>query len=223
MATVKTQQACDNFMASPLAQELHVLNVVKETRTVPDKHPSRTEGEGSQGVQVIVWAKISDAVCNEVLSCSARRLNDIIAIEKERSIRNGNFGCNSNAASVIAAMFIACGQNAASVAEASWSQFTPEYNQTTKELKLTMFFSSLPIAVPGGGNANETQKKSLQLLKCEKPGMNRRLAGLIGAFALASGLSTSAAVASSTFTESHEVLAKGRMRTGNFLVPHHEL
>tara|TARA_R110002003_G_scaffold1680_1_gene23435 strand:+ start:4468 stop:5415 length:948 start_codon:yes stop_codon:yes gene_type:complete len=142
MATVKTQQACDNFMASPLAQELHVLNVVKETRTGPDRHPAWADGEEPQNVQVIVWAKISDAVCNKVLSCSTRCLNDTIANEKERSIRNGNFGCNSNATSAIAAMFIACGQNAASVAEASWNQFTPEYNQHRKELKLTMFFPS---------------------------------------------------------------------------------
>jgi hydroxymethylglutaryl-CoA reductase len=130
---------------------------------------------------------------------------------KEGGIRNGQFGSNINTANILAAVFIATGQDAASIAEGSWSQLTPEYNHHTKELKMTMYFPSLPVGVVGGGTLYDTQRECLNTLRCIGPGMKRRLAGLIAAFAIALDVSTSAAIVNNTFTQSHRRLARGKI------------
>jgi hydroxymethylglutaryl-CoA reductase len=130
---------------------------------------------------------------------------------REGQIRNGQFGSNVNTANVVAAMFVACGQDAGSVAESAWSHLTLDYDKEAERLKLSLFFPSLPVCIVGGGTSYEAQKASLRLLKCDKPGTKHRLAGLIAAFALALDVSTSAAISSGTFTQSHERLARGKI------------
>lgn len=210
MVTIATQRACEWLMESSKAQELFIRDIIIEGQMASDKKPSWGNVKEPRGVQVVVWARLDDAVCNEVLGCTTERLFKVITTLKEGGIRNGQFGCNINTANIIAAMFISCGQDAASVAEGCWSQLTPEYDWTTKELRLTMFFPSIPVAVVGGGTFYETQRESLQLLRCDASGGKRRLAGLIGAFSLALDVSTSAAIANNTFAQSHAKLARGK-------------
>ncbi|KAF1343486.1 substrate-binding domain of hmg-CoA reductase [Lizonia empirigonia] len=114
---------------------------------------------------------------------------------------------NINTANIVAAMFIACGQDAGSVAEASWSHLTAELDWATKKLKLSLFFPSLPVGV----------KASLELLRCQGPGTKRRLAGLVACFALALDISTLAAIASGHFAQSHERLARGKVEESSKL------
>jgi NADP-dependent 3-hydroxy-3-methylglutaryl-CoA reductase len=223
MVTLATQRVCDSFIASTTAQELRVQDIIIEGQMASDKKPSWGNVKEPRGVQVIVWARLYDTVCQEVLGCTTERLFQAILMLKEGGIRNGQFGCNINVANIVAAMFISCGQDAASVAEASWSHLTPEYDWTTKELRLTMFFPSLPVAVVGGGTSYVTQQESLRLLGCQGVGGKQRLAGLIGAFALALDTSTIAAIANNTFSKSHAALARGKSLTGHVVSLHHKL
>ena len=215
MVTIATQRVCDRFIVLATARELRVQDVIIEGQMASDKKPSWANVKEPRGVQVIVWARLNDAVCQEILGCTTERLYRAILMLKEGGIRNGQFGCNINAANVIAAMFISCGQDAASVAEGSWSHLTPEYEWTTKDLKLSMFFPSLPVGVVGGGTFYAAQQESLQLLNCQGHGGKRRLAGLIGAFALALDMSTIAAIANNTFAKSHAALARGETQISN--------
>lgn len=217
MVTIATQRACERFIESPTAQELRVRDIIIEGQMASDKKPSWGNVKEPRGVQVIVWARLYDDVCQQLLGCTTERLCQVILMLKEGGIRNGQFGCNINAANIVAAMFISCGQDAASVAEGCWCQLTPEYDWTTKELRLTMFFPSLPVAVVGGGTFYPTQQESLRLLGCQGSGGKRRLAGLVGAFALALDVSTSAAIANNTFAQSHATLARGKGQTRNLV------
>lgn len=216
MVTIATQRVCEWLMESERAKELCIRDIVIEGQMASDKKPSWGNVREPRGVQVFVWATMYDHVCEEVLGCTTERLYKVIMMLKEGGIRNGQFGCNMIAANILAAMFISCGQDATSVAEGCWSHLTPEYDWTTRELKLTMFFSSLPAAVVGGGTFYETQQESLRLLRCQGPGGKRRLAGLIGAFALALDVSTSAAIANNTFAQSHAALARGKQTLSPF-------
>jgi NADP-dependent 3-hydroxy-3-methylglutaryl-CoA reductase len=211
MVTIATQEVCDRFMTTEVAKELGVKEFVIEGELASDKKASWGNVKEPRGVQVIAWGELSNDVCEEVLGCSTKRLYKVMMSMKEGQVRNGQFGSNVNTANVIAAMFIACGQDAASVAEASWSHLTPEYNWEAKNLKLSLFFPSLPVGVVGGGTYYPAQRASLEMLKCSGPGMKRRLAGLIVSFALALDISTCAALASGTFTQSHKKHARGKI------------
>lgn len=100
-------------------------------------------------------------------------------------------------------MFIACGQDAASVAESAWSQLNLEYDRATEELCVSSDFPSLPVGTVGGGTIYDTQGESLEILGCTGPGSKCCLAGLIASFALALDVSTTAAVTNNPFAASH--------------------
>ncbi|KAJ8114350.1 hypothetical protein OPT61_g3745 [Boeremia exigua] len=112
----------------------------------------------------------------------------------------------------MAAMFIACGQDAGSVAESAWTQLTTTYDAETKILKQSLFVPSLPVGSVGGGTMYPSQKASLGLLKCQGEGGKRRLAGLVACFCMALDISTAAAIASGGFTDAHKKLARSRSK-----------
>ena len=176
MVSIATQQICDSLMQSPLAQELRLQDIIIEGQMASDKKPSWGNVKEPRGVRVLAWGSLSNQVCESILGCTTERLYQVQMMLKEGGIRNGQFGCNINTANVVAAMFISCGQDAASVAEGSWSQLTSEYDWETKILKMTLFFPSLPVGVVGGGTSYETQSDALRLLKCKGLHRKRRLA-----------------------------------------------
>jgi NADP-dependent 3-hydroxy-3-methylglutaryl-CoA reductase len=176
MVTIATQTACDLFMQSSVAKEFGVEDFVIEGEMASDKKASWGNVKEPRGVQVMAWGELSNAACEEVLGCGAERIYNIWKPSREGQTRNGQWGSNINTANIVAAMFIACGQDAGSVAESSWSHLTLDYDWEKKHLKLSLFFPSLPVGVVGGGTGYTTQKASLELLKCHGPGMKRRLA-----------------------------------------------
>lgn len=209
MVSIATQRVCDNFAQSPLARELQLEGFRVDGQMTGDKKPAWGNVMQPRGVRVIAWGVLTNEACQEVLKCTTEELYRDCTFMKESEARNGQFGSNGNVANIIAAMFISCGQDPACVADAAWSHATPEYNWNTKELKFALFIPSLPVGVVGGGTIYETQKECLELLKCRGPGMKRRLAGLIAAFALALDVSTVSALTTNTFSRAHERLRRG--------------
>ena len=136
MVTIATQEACDRFLHTAAAKQVGVKDLVIEGEMASDKKASWGNVKEPRGVQVLAWGQLSNAVCEEVLGCSTERLYTVWMSMREGQVRNGQFGSNVNTANIIAAMFIACGQDAASVAEASWSHLTLDYSSDTKRLSL---------------------------------------------------------------------------------------
>lgn len=211
MVTIATQAACDRFLKTDAAKALGVKDFIIEGDMASDKKASWGNVRDPRGVRVVAWGELSGEVCERILGCSSERLYKVLMAMKEAQVRNGQWGSNVNTANVVAAMFIACGQDAGSVAEGSWSHLSVDYSSETGSLRLSMFFPSLPVGVVGGGTNYAAQKASLELLKCRGPAMKKRLAGLVASFALALDVSTSAAIANGTFTRSHERLARGKI------------
>ncbi|KAF1345634.1 substrate-binding domain of hmg-CoA reductase [Lizonia empirigonia] len=193
MVTIATQVACDRFLATDAARDLGVEDFVIEGELASHKKAS--------------WGNVKGQRQGAARGAGRRRLYTVFMWAKEGQTRNGQLGSNINTANIVAAMFIACGQDAGSVAEASWSHLTAELDWATKKLKLSLFFPSLPVGV----------KASLELLRCQGPGTKRRLAGLVACFALALDISTLAAIASGHFAQSHERLARGKVEESSKL------
>ncbi|KAB8233955.1 hydroxymethylglutaryl-CoA reductase [Aspergillus alliaceus] len=209
MVSKATQHACEMLRKSKWAKEHQIKDFIIEGQLASDKKPSWGNVQRARGVEVLAWGTITDAACQETLGCSTERLYRTQMALKEGGIRNGQFGCNINTANIIAAIFVSTGQDAGSVAEASWSHLTSEYDYGTKELKMTLYFPSLTVGTVGGGTLYPSQRECLAMLGCAEPAGKRRLAGMIAAFAVALDASTSAAIANDTFTMSHMKLARG--------------
>ncbi|KAL5355053.1 hydroxymethylglutaryl-CoA reductase [Aspergillus floccosus] len=155
---------------------------------------------------------LGDAIRNglqNVLGLSAESLYIARKGGEAGAIRNGLHGNNMNTANVLAAIFIAAGQDAASVGEASWCHTVLEYDRLNRCLNASVYFPSLPVGVVGGGTSYPTQQEALRIMKCTRTGGKHRLAGVIASFALALELSTSAAIGNNTFSQGHQLLARG--------------
>lgn len=211
MVTIATQTACDRFLGSEAAREFGVRDFIIEGDMASDKKASWRNAMEARGCQVLAWGEITNEVCVRTLKCSTERLHAILMLMKDGQIRNGGFGCNVNTANIVAAMFIACGQDAGSVAESAWAHLTTTLDSETKILKLGLFFPSLPVGTVGGGTMYPSQEASLELLRCRGPGSKKRLAGLVTCFCMALDVSTAAAIASGGFTNAHKKLARDKL------------
>ncbi|KAJ5745464.1 hydroxymethylglutaryl-coenzyme A reductase family protein [Penicillium odoratum] len=203
MVTFATEKVCEHFAASSAAQKLKLQRFFIEGMLATEKSLSWGNILRSRGVAVMAWGKITQQACQDILGCSTWEFYQFLLKSKEAGTRNGQLGYSANQANIVAALFIACGQDAASVAESAWSHLTLEFDRETEELCVSSYFPSLPVGTVGGGTLYDAQREALEILGCTGPGSKGRLAGLIASFALALDVSTIGAVTNNTFAASH--------------------
>ncbi|MFO8051794.1 MAG: hydroxymethylglutaryl-CoA reductase [Thermoplasmatota archaeon] len=121
-------------------------------------------------------------------------------------------GANNNglhAANSITAMFIACGQDVANVAESSAGIL---YAELTEEgdMYISLTLPSLIVATYGGGTGLATQRECLEVMDCYGKGRVKRFAEIVTAVALAGEISLAAAISSLEWVPSHDRLGRNR-------------
>jgi hydroxymethylglutaryl-CoA reductase (NADPH) len=122
------------------------------------------------------------------------------------SARAVSFGFNAQVANVIAAMYIACGQDPAHVVEGSNAITSAEMEG--EDLHFSVSFPSMPLGTVGGGTGLATQSECLSMLGVkgggDPPGSNaRKLAEIIASACLAGELSLLGALASQDLAKAH--------------------
>ncbi|PYH64309.1 hmg-CoA reductase [Aspergillus vadensis CBS 113365] len=209
MATIATHHACREMLLSPaVAQLLKIRGFLIEAGLSADKKGSWSHLMEPRGVEVMAWGSITDEAAREVLGCTSEAMYKGISQLQSANIRAGVHGNSINAMNIVTALFIATGQDVASIAEACWNQLVPEYNNETKVITLSLYIPSLPVAIVGGGTHLGPQREALELMNCSGPGRKGRLAALIAAFALALEVSTAGALHTDTFTQAHKGLRR---------------
>lgn len=125
----------------------------------------------------------------------------------------GLIGNNAHIANIIAAMFIATGQDPGHVVEGS-------HGTTTMQKKkggvlVTVFLPGLMVGTVGGGTSIETQKQALELLGVYggNNGKNaKELSRIVGAAALAGEISLLASLSEQSLARAHKKHARGGAR-----------
>ena len=131
-------------------------------------------------------------------------------------VLSGTLGVQGHFANGLAALYIACGQDAACVAESAVGvtrfEVTPEGN-----LYGTVTMPNVIVGTVGGGTRLPSQRACLELLGLFGPGNAQALAELIAGLCLAGELSLTAALCSGDFARAHQNLARatpGPIATG---------
>ena len=126
------------------------------------------------------------------------------------------YGLNAHVANIIAAIFLATGQDAAQVVESSMGILTAEILDNN-DLYMSLLLPSLEIGTTGGGTHLPTQKEALSILGCagfykdKPPGtMAVKFAEIITSTALAGEISLCAALSAGHLSISHERLGRGK-------------
>ena len=129
------------------------------------------------------------------------------------SIAAGSMGFNAHYANVLAAVFIAMGQDVAQVVEGAMGVTCIE-PRGEDAVFASVYLPDVPLGVVGGGTALGPQKEALEVIGAvpdpDNPGAGAmRLAEILGAMVLAGELSLLAAFTSGDLAGAHEQLGRG--------------
>ncbi len=124
-----------------------------------------------------------------------------------------SYGFNAHFANIIAAMFIATGQDAAQVVESSMGITSTEVREGG--LYISIFLPSLEVGTVGGGTGLPTQREALQLLGVagpgDPPGVNSlKLAEIVAGAVLAGELNLLVALARGELASAHKKFGRAK-------------
>ena len=178
-----------------------------------DKKPSMRTKELGRGYEVIAEAEISQAIISDVLKADAQTLLEVAHAKLEMgSAVAGALGKNLQAANIIAALYIATGQDPAHVVEGSLADthVTMAEAASRPSLRMNVRCPAILVGIRGGGTNLPAQKQCLDLLLSNQTKLHRsrQLAESIGAAVLAGELSLLAAQATHHLAKAHKSLSR---------------
>ncbi|MEN6396716.1 MAG: hydroxymethylglutaryl-CoA reductase (NADPH) [Methanoregula sp.] len=179
-----------------------------------DKKPAAINGIMGRGRSVVAGIALSHETIEKVFKTDAKSMIEVNYRKNlVGSARAGAMGFNAHAANVVAAMFIACGQDAALSIDGSTCMTTIDETETGVYVAVTL--PSLPVGTVGGGTGVDTQQECLKILGVAgggtPPGANaKKLAEIIGAGVLAGELSLIGALAAQHLARAHQELGRGQ-------------
>jgi len=187
----------------------YVENFYLEGNLATDKKSSKVNDLQTRGKRVTAEVTLGEETCQHHLGAEP----ESIAHHGKISAINSFFaGLNSNgahAANGLAALFIACGQDEANVAESSAS-ITNVTLLADNSLHVSVTIPSLIVATYGGGTGLPTQQECLEMLGCAGSGKVNKFAEIAAATVLAGELSLGAAISASDWVTSHDELGRNR-------------
>ncbi|MDT7888938.1 MAG: hydroxymethylglutaryl-CoA reductase (NADPH) [Desulfurococcales archaeon] len=180
-----------------------------------DKKPAYINSILGRGKSVVAEAIIKKDVVSSVLKAS---VEDMIDVNTRKNLLGtamaGGIGLNAHVANIVAAVFIATGQDVAQVVESSIAYTWMEETQDG-DLYASVTMPSLEVGTVGGGSWLPTQREALSLLGVygpgDPPGINAvKFAEIIASAALAGEVNLVAALASDQLARAHEKLGRKR-------------
>ncbi|MEM4970249.1 MAG: hydroxymethylglutaryl-CoA reductase (NADPH) [Sulfolobales archaeon] len=180
-----------------------------------DKKPAYINSILGRGKSVIAEAVIKKDVVSGVLKTS---VDDMVDVNNRKNLLGtamaGGIGLNAHVANVIAAIFIATGQDVAQVVESSIA-YTWMEETSDGDLYVSVTLPSLEVGTVGGGTWLPTQREALALLGVygpgDPPGINSiKFAEIVASAALAGEINLIAALASDQLARAHEKLGRKR-------------
>ena len=205
MVTKATKAACDWIVSVYQNIERYQL----EGSFATDKKTSFVNTLHTRGKKVIAEATISAAKLKEIMHVSVEQI-----FEARLTSQLGGYlaGVNNNgahSANGITAMFIACGQDVANVAESSAAAVFAEITKTG-DYYFSITIPSLIVATYGGGTGLPTQRECLEMMDCYGKDKAKKFAEIVAATVLCGELSLGTAVIADEWVSSHEQLGRNR-------------
>ncbi len=209
MTTGVTANLC-RWIARELAdtEDLRPSLFLIEGNMSGDKKLSQLSLVAGRGTRVTSECFIDRATVEAVLKTTPEMLDRAQRCALLGSQQSGMVGYSVNVANVVAALFVATGQDVACVHESGTGIFSMEC--TVDGLRALMLLPSLVVGTVGGGTRLPRQRDFLESMGCAGDGHAARLAEIIAGFALALDLSTASAIAGGQFVAAHQRLGRAR-------------
>ncbi|MHA2938722.1 hydroxymethylglutaryl-CoA reductase [Vibrio sp. RC27] len=162
-----------------------------------------------RGKKVISDISIPRALVEKYLHTTPEEMVKFAEISTLGAMLNGSVGVNAHYANGLAALYIACGQDAACVAESAIGVTRMVLNEQG-DLYVTITMPNIMVGTVGGGTGLPTQKACLDILGVYGSGGAKALAEITAATCLAGELSIVGAFCAGHFSRAHQKLARGK-------------
>jgi hydroxymethylglutaryl-CoA reductase (NADPH) len=212
MATI----ACDRAVNELIEPATGVPCIGLSGNYCVDKKPASINFQEGRGKRIYAEILLEAPILHHYLKTTAR---DLVEVQYRKnllgSIAAGSLGFNAHYANVLAAFFIATGQDPAHVVEGSMG-ITCIESRGPDSVFASIFMPDVPLGAIGGGTALDTQREALAILGVSPDPERRgdavmRLAEILGAVVLAGELSLMAAFTSNDLAKAHEKLGRGEV------------
>jgi hydroxymethylglutaryl-CoA reductase (NADPH) len=174
-----------------------------------DKKHSAVNTLRTRGRRVVAEAVVSKDVLQRLMRVDTQTLFRARQVSNAGSMMAGSAYNGPHAANGITAVFIACGQDVANVAE-SHAGVTYAQLLDNGDYYWSVTLPSLIVASYGGGTGLPTQRECLEVLGCYGTGKADKLAEIVAGVVLAGDISLGSAVLADEWVTAHEQLGRNR-------------
>ncbi|HUV24397.1 MAG TPA: hydroxymethylglutaryl-CoA reductase (NADPH) [Methanomassiliicoccales archaeon] len=202
MATIATEEA-----SMLIERETGATLVSISGNLCVDKKPAGINSILGRGKSVHAEVNIPRSIVEEKLHTSPEAVAE--ACVRKNALGSSlalSYGFNANMANIIAATFIATGQDAAQVVEGSMGTTTAE--SVDGALYFSVRIPALEVGTVGGGTRLPCQSEALSMMGCLGEGKAKKLAEIIASAVLAGELSTLSAEAAGHLSSAHSELGR---------------
>jgi hydroxymethylglutaryl-CoA reductase (NADPH) len=213
MATIATDKAAE-YIVSNFPGKARLVAVSGNMCT--DKKPALINQLLGRGKTVIAEALIKRDVALKVLKAPPEEID---YVNKAKNLlgtaRAGSPSLNAHFANIVAAIFLATGQDAAQIVESSMGYTWTEVRDG--DLYISVTLPSLEVGTVGGGTRLPTQREALSIMGVagggDPPGTNaKKFAEIVAATVLAGELNLLAALAANELARAHRLLGRGEAK-----------
>ena len=174
-----------------------------------EKRASGALFAGGKGKKVTAGVRIPARLVRAYLHTTPEGLADVWHHTALGHLQAGTLGYNGHVANGLTALFIACGQDVANIANSAVGITSFEVVEGG-DLYASVTLPSLTVATVGGGTGLGTARECLEMLGCLGAGKAPKLAEIAAALVLGGELSFGAAIASGEFVAAHETYGRNR-------------
>ncbi|KGJ99019.1 hydroxymethylglutaryl-CoA reductase [Thalassotalea sp. ND16A] len=204
MVTIATNCALEYIIENtPVAPKHYFL----DANLSGDKKATSQSLSGVRGKKVTSEITISAELIKKRLHTTPELMANFWRMSTVGGVLSGSVGVQGHYANGLAALYIACGQDAACVAESAIGVTRMELNDDGS-LYAAVTLPNLMVGTVGGGTGLASQQANLQLLGLAGAGNARALAEVCAGLCLAGELSIIGAFCAGHFAKAHHKLAR---------------
>lgn len=203
MATIATSKVAEHLKFKYKKAKLVALS----GNFCVDKKPSWLNFVKGRGKKIWADITIDKKIIYEILHVFPEKIAEVnMRKNLLGSAASGSLGYNSHFANIVSAIFLATGQDAAHVVEASLGITSAEVEENGS-LYLSIYMPDVLCGIVGGGTKLETQKEALEIMQVKN---SEEFAEVLGGAVLAGELSLLASLGEGSLANAHEKFGRGK-------------
>lgn len=204
MVTIVTEAICRHIIGkTPVKPVTWFI----ESNFSGDKKANANSYTSVRGKNVTAEITLKKEIVQSVLKTTPEGMFTYWQTSFMGAVKCGAIGGQGHFANGLAAVFIACGQDAACVSEASVGITRMELTPGG-DLYCAVTLPNLIVGTVGGGTSLPSQRECLEMMDCYGAGKAKKLAEICAAVCLAGEISIIAAMSAGHFSSAHERLGR---------------